>query len=142
MVFFLILNVANDHVQLGMSIGKRAIPFLPGELSLDPLVFVYVSRRVSFDISDQIRKRHRRLKSNQNVKMVRHTANDDQLLPLILNDSGYVLVQILLEVGLDQRQAIANCEHGLNVDLREGVCHQDLTLRSYGAKKICSSVWL
>jgi hypothetical protein len=30
----------------------------------------------------------------------------------------------------------------LNVDLREGVCHQDLTFRSYGAKKICSSVWL
>src|SRR6266436_2436764 len=40
MMLFLVPNVTNDCAQLGMSIGKRAIAFLPTESSANPLLLV------------------------------------------------------------------------------------------------------
>jgi hypothetical protein len=65
-MLFLVLNIANDRVELGMPIREGAIALLPTELAADPLVLVYIIRRITLDIPHQVRKRHRRFQTYQN----------------------------------------------------------------------------
>ena len=102
MMLFLVSNVANDRVQLRMTVGERAIAFLPTEPSANPLFLVDEVRRVCFDISNEIRQSHNRLQSDQYVNVIGHSVDGDQLLFAVSHDPGDVLVQLFFEfpVGL------------------------------------------
>ncbi len=56
-VLFLVLNVANDGVQLRMSVRECSIALLPTELSLNPFIPVNEIRRVSLYVLNQIGQR-------------------------------------------------------------------------------------
>src|SRR6267378_8714230 len=55
--------------------------------------------------------------------MICDTVDCDQLLSLILNNTGHILVDVLFQFRLDKRLPVANCEHRLNVDLGKCICH-------------------
>ena len=57
------------------------------------------------------------------MSVIRHAVYRDELLPLFPDDAGEVLLKFLLEVRLDQTLPHGDSKDGLNVDLRECVCH-------------------
>ncbi len=82
MMPLLILNIPDHRVHLGARIRKRPKPFLPGESSVDPSLLVDEPRGVGFDIAHQFRKREVGAQAEQQVHMVRHVINRQQLLIL------------------------------------------------------------
>ena len=57
--------------------------------------------------------------------MVGHPVDGDQLLSLIPDNASDVFVKVFLELLLDQGLSLTNSEDSLNVDLGEGVCHEE-----------------
>ena len=100
MVLLLILNVANDGIQLRMSVSECSVSFLPVEPPVNPFFLIDVVGRVRFNLPDKVRKSHRRSEANQDVDVVRRAIDCDQFLALILNNARDVLVDSSLNSGL------------------------------------------
>src|SRR5207245_293215 len=98
--------------------------FLPAKPSAHPLLPINEIGGIGFDVAYQISQGHCGLESNENMNMVRHSVNGDQLLFVVPDDTSNVLVKFFLELWADKRKPTVNCEHSLNVDLRVGVCHE------------------
>src|SRR5712692_8191816 len=116
MMLLLVLNVANDRVELRMSVRKSAVAFLPAKPSANPFLLVDEIRGIGFDVSDQIRQGHRWLQSNQNVDVVRHSVDRDQLLAIVSHNSRHVLVKLFLELRTNEGKPPINREHSLTVN--------------------------
>ena len=88
MMLLLVLDVANHRAQLRMAIRERAESFLPREPTRDPSALVDGARRPGLDVPHEVGKRHRRFLPNQDVHVVGHIVDRDELLALIRHDAG------------------------------------------------------
>ena len=69
--------------------------------------------------------------------MICHAIDCDQFLALIPNNACDILVEILFELRFDERLSVANRKHSLDIDLREGIRHEDSHIPPLnGAKEI------
>jgi hypothetical protein len=98
----LILNVSNHLIQLGPGIGESTEAFLPIELSSYPLLTIYEIRRSGLDITNKIRKSSIGSLANQDMNMIRHIINCDQLVTLLGNYACDVLLQLIVMGWVDQ----------------------------------------
>ena len=64
------------------------------------------------------------------MHVVRHTIGADQFLSLVPDDASDVFEKVFFEFRANQRKAAINSKDSLNVNLGEGVRHEDLTFRS------------
>ena len=106
-----------------MGTRESAISFLPPELSLDPIPVVDKSRRIGFDVTNQIRNTLVGLQAHQNVDMVGHAVDGDELLSLIGDDAGGVFMQFFLVFLPNQVLSPVYGEDNVNIDLGECICH-------------------
>ena len=80
--------------------------------------------RAGLDVTDQVRQCHVRLETNQNMRMIGHTVDCQQLLALPGDDAGDVFVQLFFAFGADEVLPTLDGEHGLNIDLCVSVSHK------------------
>src|SRR6266705_2386384 len=62
------------------------------------------------------------------MSMVPHVVDGDWLLPLSCDDSGYVLLQLVVMGWINQILSAFHSEHNLNVNLGVGVGHERIFL--------------
>ena len=102
MMFFLVLDIANDLADLRVPVRERAVAFLPTEPSWAPSLTVDEIRRVGFDFLHQVGDRHAGPEPEENMRVVRHAMNGEEFLPLVLDDAGDVFVEFLFVCLADQ----------------------------------------
>ena len=122
-VLFLILDVTDHRRQLRMRIREPAKAFLPVETSGNPPIAIDEIRRSSLDVTNEIRKRDIWLLADQNMSVVRHAMDGQQLLPLSRHDAGHVFLKFFLPFTANQVLPSFDREDNLNVDLGVGVRH-------------------
>ena len=123
MVFHLKPNVINHPFQLRVRIRKGTETFLPREPPRPPAILVNVIGRASLDVADQIREGDIWLQPNQNMRVVRHAVDGNELLALPSDDASHVLLQFLFAFRADQVLPCLDGEHDLNVYLCVCVSH-------------------
>lgn len=64
-----------------------------------------------------------RVESNKNMDVIGHAIDGDQLVPLLLNDTRHVAVQILFPLGPNETMPVLDRKDGLNIDLGIGIGH-------------------
>ena len=123
MMLNLPFDISNHIRQMRMGIRKRSEPLLPRKPPNEPPVFINMIRRTRFDIPHQIRQRHIRFQSHQNVRVIRHAMNRDQFLAISRNNARDVFLQFLFSLRRNQTLSPFDSEHDLDVDLRIRVGH-------------------
>ncbi len=100
-----------------MRIGKGTKAFLPRESPRHPALLVDVVGGARLDVADQIRQGDIRPQADQDMRVVRHAMDGDELLTLPADDAGQVFLQFLFALGANQALPSLHSEHDLNVDL-------------------------
>ena len=105
---------------------------MPVESSLQPSLLVDESRRIRFDISDQIRKGDVGFEAQKDVNMVPDTVDSEEFLVLVPNDTRDKFVELFLVLGSQNILPTLNSKNHLNIDLRICICHRSppVTFRS------------
>lgn len=124
MMLLLILNVANDRVQLRVTIRKCTKAFLPIEPPFDPAFFIDEFRGIGFDCAHQIRQCHTGFQTNQQMDVIGYTVNLNELLFVTANDACDVFVKLILELRPNQILSSLHRKNDLNVNLRISVRHR------------------
>ena len=117
MMDFLILDVANHHIQLRMTVGKGSEAFLPMEFAANPTLFVDEFRGTSLDVSHQIGQSDAGFQADQQMYVIGYAVDLQHLLFLIGDDAGDVLVQLFFEGGLNQALSALHSKDYLKVNL-------------------------
>jgi len=71
-----------------MGVGKRTETFLPGESACNPPAIIDESGRSRFNVANQIRERNARSLTDEDMKMIRHVVDGEELLSLSRDDPG------------------------------------------------------
>src|SRR5215472_5520264 len=106
-----------------MRIRKRPEALLPGEMPRHPLVLVNMVAGAGLDVPNQVRQSHAWPQANENVRVVRHAIDFDELLALASHDPGHVLVEFLLALGSDEVLSALHGKNHLDIDLRVSASH-------------------
>ena len=123
MVSYLVPDVVNHPLELRVRIRKGAEALLPREASRHPPLLVDVVGGARLDVADQIREGDIRSQTNQDMRVVRHAVDGDELLTLPGDDAGDVFLQFFFAFRANQVLPSLHGEHDLNVDLGIGVGH-------------------
>ena len=123
MVSHLVPDVVNHPLELRVRILKGAEALLPREPSWHPPLLVDVVGGARLDVPDQIRQGDIRPQTNQDMCVVRHAVDGNELLTLPADDAGHVLLKFLFAFRANQALPSLHSEHNLNVDLSISICH-------------------
>src|SRR2546423_2409123 len=101
-MLLLVFDVTDDLANLRVSIGKRAITFLPTEPSRKPPLTIDEIRAVSLHFLHKVRNRHAGFQPEKKMHMIRHALNGKEFLPLVSNDAGDVFVKFFFVLFSDE----------------------------------------
>ena len=96
-MLFLVLDVKLVYGNLGLAHCKCPVTRLPFESVRQLLRIVGPFRRLCFDPSQHVRHSHCWTKSRENMDVVRHSTNLDQVTLFAPNDSTDVGIKFVLE---------------------------------------------
>ena len=116
------MDVADDRGEMGMRVRKRAEHILPIETPRNPSLAIDEIGCSGLDVTHQIGKGDAWLLTNQDMGVVGHAMDCQQLLPLRRNDPGYVFLELLFPFTADKVKPPVDRKDDLNIDLGVGVC--------------------
>jgi len=121
MMFFLVFDITGYNRDVRFSVRKCAKTFLPRKPPGHPVILVHVIGRAGLDVSHQIGQGYVGLQTDQDVRMVRHAMDGDELLALARDNAGNVLVKLFLAFRSNEVLPSLYRKHDLDVDLGVGV---------------------
>ncbi len=125
MMYFLILNIANDIGYLAFCIRKSPIPFLPGKwMRTKILCFNPFAAFCFYILSRQLRDGLMWPHSNKNMNMVRHAVYLQHFVLILLKNTSYILMQPLFPFIAYNSCPVFYRKHKLNMNLRITICHR------------------
>jgi len=104
-MLLLVCNVAENAVQLRARVRESPESFLPIKSTSHPLLLVNETRRTRLDIAHELRKRDLGTESKQDMDMVRHVVDSNNLLPIRHHDAGDVLLKFIIMHRVDKSLA-------------------------------------
>ena len=87
------------------------------------MALINVIRRARLDVAHEVGEHYAGVQTKENVRVIRHTIDCEELLTLPGNDARHVLLQGLFALRSNQVLPRLHREHDLDVDLRIGICH-------------------
>src|SRR5581483_2313677 len=106
-----------------MPVRKSTVTLLPIECAREPFLLVNKVAGIGLDLPNQVGQCHKWPKSNQNVDVVGHTVDRDQLMFLVRNNTCHVALKLLPVLRRNQILSTLWCEDYLYINLAIGVCH-------------------
>lgn len=149
MMFFLVVYISNNLVDLRSGIRKGPESFLPLKLSGHETFLIDDAARIGLYFLNEFRYLEIGFEADENMNVIRNSPDGNELLTVIRHNSCDVFVKLLPPFGRDQIFAALNGEHHVDVNLGECICHGSYavptelkfiaafmlqTCRSYGAK--------
>jgi hypothetical protein len=132
MMAFLVANVLNNSLELRVTIRKRPKPFLPAEPAQDPPTPIDEIGRSVLHLAHQIGQSHGGPETHQQVRMVRHAVDRQELLVPLAHDAGHVFVQLFLVLPRNQVGTPLHGKDNLNVDLGVGIGQRSVIMSRLG----------
>src|SRR6266540_1979265 len=123
MMLLLVLDVADDGVELRAGIGESAKALLPGKPAGHPSLAFDETRRAGLDVANQIRQHQIRLQPNEQVNVVGHVINCNELLSLPRNNARDVFLELVVVLRANEILSAFDGEDDMDIDLRVGVGH-------------------
>ena len=120
---FLIADVVDDAGQLRVSVRERAKALLPSKSPQHPTFAVEEIGGTVFYVAHQIGERHGGFETDQDMCVVGHAVDGQELLPAFPDDAGNILMEFLLVLFLDEILSTFDGKDNLEVDLRVSIRH-------------------
>ena len=105
---------------------------MPCKISCDPSFSVDEFRGISLDVPYEIRDWKIRSDAYQNMDVVRHGVDLNQLLFPVRDDAGDVFVEFSFVLFGDKRLSSFDGKYNVYVELAIGVCHRSILLTFHG----------
>jgi len=129
-MFFLVADVTNYRGQLGVRVGKSAESFLPFKSTHDPVLGIDIIRRSRLYLADQSGQGKVGFQANQQMEMIGHVINGDELGTYMGDNARHVFLQFDLVLGTDEVLTALDSEYNVDIDLCVGICHNRIEERS------------
>ena len=134
MVSFLVEDIFAYRINLGMSVRKNSVSFLPAKSIIYPSLCFYKFMTLYLNFFNKIWNEHRWLKANKKMGMIRHAMNCEHFSLSCLHKCGHVFVQFFFVFFFYETLPSSDSKDKLKIDFRIRVCHVQCYLRgSYGA---------
>lgn len=117
MMTFLVMDVIDDALELRMTIGEGSKSFLPAKPAHNPAAPIDEIRRAVFHVANDIRQSNRRPETKEQMGVVRHTMNGQELLVPLADNAGNIFVELFLVLFLDHIRTALHSEDNLDVNL-------------------------
>ena len=124
-MFFLVLDVSDDILELRVRVGERPKSFLPHEFSGYPPFLVYESCGTRLDVSDQIRDSDVGGDADKDMDVIGHRVDLDDLLFPVGDDAGDISVEFGFVLFWDEGLSRFDGKDDMYVELGIGICHRD-----------------
>ena len=118
MMFALIADVINHRFTLGTTHRKRAIARLPRKAAVGFGVGPFGG--IALDAAHHFGNGNRVRHSSENVDVIGRAIDDERVAAFAVDDSGYVLVKILLAGLSDERLPEFGGKHNVKQNVGEG----------------------
>src|SRR5687767_5629207 len=106
-----------------MRVRENTISILPGELASHPFLSIDELVGFNFDLLNKIRYLHHRLKPNEQVAVIRHAIDSEQLRFSFGNEAIDVAVDFFFVRRSDKVRSVPYRKNKLEIDLTVGVSH-------------------
>jgi len=123
MALGLITDILNHAPEIGLRDAERSVAFLPAKAATEPPLFVDVVGTPAFDFADYLRKPACRIIAEQNVGVIRHAVDGDELLLQRRGDAGHVALQFFAVLFADAAHPPVYGENDVEINLRVRVGH-------------------
>src|SRR5260370_22051942 len=101
MVSYLVPDVGDHALQLRVAIGKCTETLLPTKAAHHPPILVDMVGRAGLDVPNKVRQSDVWFEPTENLRVIGHAVDGDELLALTGHDARDVLVQFLLAFRAD-----------------------------------------
>ena len=119
----LILDIARHIRDGGSGVAENPVPVLPGKPTWTIEFLVNPQGGATFHISHQHGTGNIWVHTRQNMDMICHSANAQQLASVIGDAPRHVFVQFFLPIGLDKTLSVLYSENVMVVNLRIPICN-------------------